>query len=348
MGFLEIDGSFGEGGGQTIRIAVSFAVILNRPIRVTRVRAGRRIPGLRPQHATTLKILREICGGTLEGGGIGSTEFTFTPGRTENRSMKVDMGTAASITLALQAIVPAISLSGSSLDLELIGGTDVPWSPTSDYFSTVFSESLRRLGVVFSLDVVRRGYYPSGGGKVNVHIESCKKVSPVNLDARTEDPPISVISRAGMLPTRVAEQQLTSAVSQLERHGLSPTLKSARVEESSSPGSSILVSAVGGSCYMGADSIGARGKPALRVGSEAGVRFARSYNTKTCVDPHLADMLSPLLFLAEGPSTLLTPELSGHLRTSLHIASQFVPAEYATETRDGAYLISIKPRQQNS
>jgi RNA 3'-phosphate cyclase len=347
LAFLEIDGSFGEGGGQTIRVATSFSVILNKPIHVTRVRAGRRVPGLRPQHATTLRMLREICGGTLEGGSIGSTEFTFVPGRPESRSMSVDMGTAASVTLALQAIVPAISLSGSALELELIGGTDVPWSPTCDYFSAVFSESMRRIGVVFKLEVARRGYYPSGGGKVRVHIEPCRRVSGLRMDARTDDPPISVVSRAGMLPQRVAEQQLSSAVSQLERNGLDPEVTTTRIEESASPGSSILVSAVGGSCIMGSDSIGARGKPALRVGSEAGLRFARDYNTRTCVDPHLADMLSPLLFLADSPSALLTPEISGHLRSSLHVASQFIPAKYSTEVKGGACLISITP-QQNS
>lgn len=120
------------------------------------------------------------------------------------------------------------------------------------------------------------------------------------------------------------------------------------MEESASPGSSILVSSVGDSCFMGADSIGARGKPALRVGSEAGLSFARNYKTKSCVDPHLADMLSPLLFLADSASVLLTPEISGHLRSSLHVARQFVPAEYSTEAADGAYLISIRPPQQNS
>ena len=138
--------------------------------------------------------------------------------------MTVDMGTAASVTLALQAIVPAISLSGSALDLELIGGTDVPWSPTCDYFSTVFSDSLRMLGVVFTLDVLRRGYYPNGGGKVRVHIEPCKKVAAVKLDVRTEDPPISVVSRAGMLPERVAR-----AAARFCRHA-------AREEWSPSPG----------------------------------------------------------------------------------------------------------------
>lgn len=348
MELLEIDGSYGEGGGQAVRVATSFAVILNRPIRVTKVRAGRRIPGLRPQHATTLKILTEVCGGTIEGAKIGSTEFTFTPGRVQNRSMVVDTGTAASVTLALQAIVPAISLSGASLDLELVGGTDVPWSPTCDYFSTVFSESMRKLGISFKLEVLRRGYYPAGGGRVKVRIEPCERVRAVRLDERTDDPPISLTARAGLLPRRVAEQLLSSAVSQLERNGLRAGSESVYLEESSSAGCSILISSVGGTCLMGADSIGVRGRPALRIGSETGVRFARSYGTRACVDPHLADMLSPLLFIADGPSTLVTPEASSHLMTSLHIAKQFVDAEYSVAAKDGSCLISVSPGQQNS
>lgn len=347
MKLLEIDGSFGEGGGQTIRIATSFAVILNQPIRVTRVRAGRRIPGLRPQHSATLKILAEICGATLEGGDVGSTEFTFIPGRVESRSMAVDTGTAASVTLALQAIVPAVSLSGASLDLELAGGTDVPWSPTSDYFSTVFSPSLRRLGLVFEMKVSRRGYYPAGGGRVSVHIQPCEKVHAVDLGDRTGNPPITIVSRAGMLPDRVAEQLLTSAVSQLERSGLRPASKTVYAEQSSSPGCSILVGAAGDSCYMGADGIGVKGKPAAAIGAEVGFRFARQYSSRACVDPHLADMLSPLLFLGDGPSRLLTPEASSHLMTSLHVVEQFVPARHSIESVGGAHLISIDPTRQN-
>jgi RNA 3'-phosphate cyclase len=348
LDYLEIDGSFGEGGGQTIRIATSLAVILERSIRVTKVRAGRRIPGLRPQHVATLKILSEICGGTLEGCKIGSTEFTFVPGKVESRSMAVDTGTAASVTLVLQAIVPAISLSGASLDLELTGGTDVPWSPTCDYFSGVVSTALHRLGIAFDLKVSRRGYYPSGGGKVNVHIDPCRRVQPVDYGARKEDPPISVVSRAGLLPERVAEKLLSSAVSQLERKNLRPGKQEVHMEESSSPGCSLLISAVGESCFIGADGIGVRGKPAFAIGSDVGRRFVRSYTSGACIDPHLADMMAPLLFLAGGPSRLLIPEASSHLRTSLHIVKQFVPAEYSMESRDGAQLVSITPPRQNS
>ncbi|MGA2199992.1 MAG: RNA 3'-terminal phosphate cyclase [Nitrososphaerales archaeon] len=344
MTVLEIDGSFGEGGGQSIRIATSFSIILNRPIRVTKVRAGRKVPGLRPQHAATLKILREVCGGSVEGGEIGSTEFTFTPGRPVNRSLSLDMGTAASITLVLQALVPAIALSGVALEIELVGGTDVPWSPTSDYVSTVLAAALSRIGIVFSLELTRRGYYPNGGGRARIRIEPCREVKPLNLSTRERDPPISLASRAGMLPKRVPEQQVSSAVSQLARYGLSPKMVGVYLEESLSPGSSILVSAVDDSCFIGADSIGARGKPALRVGSEAAWRFAKVFTTGACVDPHLADMLAPLLCLAKGPSSLLTSEITEHLKTSLHVAQQFVGADHSVEASGDAQLLTVIPR----
>ena len=47
---IHIDGAAGEGGGQVLRTALSLAVITGTPIVVDDIRAGRRQPGLRPQH----------------------------------------------------------------------------------------------------------------------------------------------------------------------------------------------------------------------------------------------------------------------------------------------------------
>ncbi len=350
--FLEIDGSFGEGGGQTIRIATSFSIILNQPIHVINVRAARNVPGLRPQHAATLRILRDVCGGSLEGGNVGSTEFTFIPGTLESISpASLDLGTAGSITLVLQALVPAVALSKASLELELIGGTDVPWSPTSDYISAVLGPCLRRIGIPFSLEVSRRGYYPKGGGLATVHIEPCAEVIPLQLTSRRRDPspPISIVSRAGSLPRHVAERQVAAAVSTLARSALRAKSTSVYSEDSFSPGSSILISCVGDFGYIGSDSIGARGKPAERVGSEAAANFARTYDSPACVDANLADMVAPLLCVARGPSNLVTSQATCHLRTSLQVAKQFVEADCTvTALEAGGAMVSIKPGQQNS
>lgn len=343
---LEIDGSFGEGGGQTLRIATAFSVIFNRAIHVTNVRAGRKMPGLRPQHSVTLGILRAVCGGTLSGGHVGSTEFTFVPGKIQSgSSMSLDMGTAGSVTLVTQAVVPAVSLSGASFELDLTGGTDVPWSPTSDYASTVLATCMRRLGISFSLDVTRRGYYPRGGGRAKVRISPCEEVGALDLSSRGNGPPpeISIVSRAGDLPRHVAERQLSSAISTLRRNGLSAKNTSVYSEDSVSPGSSILISALTDSCYLGADAIGARGKPAEKVGEESAESFAGAYRSGACVDSNLVDMIAPLLLLAKAPSSLLAPEVTGHLTTSLHVARQFVEGEWHSEPRGTAALITVNP-----
>src|SRR3989475_10206359 len=235
MELIEIDGSYGEGGGQILRTAVAFSIILGRPVRVTKVRAGRNNPGLRPQHASVLKILGELCGGRLEGGEFGSTAIAFYPGVVEASSMKVDMGTAASITLVLQAVVPATSLSGSSLELELVGGTDVPWSPTFDYFANVVHKAFWDFGIRFEVTASRRGYYPRGGGRVKTVIEPCVSLKPVVLVARPSADVVRIRSRCGRLPVHVAVRQLDAASNFLEKSGIAVKERVHSEEQADSP-----------------------------------------------------------------------------------------------------------------
>ena len=80
MDFLKINGSYGEGGGQIIRSAVTLSCITKQPIHLENIRENRRIPGLRPQHLTTITILQKITNAKVIGAEIGSTELKFIPG----------------------------------------------------------------------------------------------------------------------------------------------------------------------------------------------------------------------------------------------------------------------------
>jgi len=341
-----VDGSFGEGGGQILRTAVSFSMVLGVPIHVTKIRAGRKVPGLRPQHSATIKILGEICSAEVEGAGVGSTELTFSPGEVKASRGSFNLGTAASIPLVLQAVIPAVSLMGRSYDMELVGGTDVPWSPTSDYIERVVSPAMKAVGIGFAFKVERRGYYPNGGGRANLHIDPCERVVALELASQRsegEGGRPSLVSRCGELPVSVAERQARAAVTVLRARGVEVAERAVSLEDSVSPGSSLLVSLVGERCYLGGDSIGARGKPAETVGREASESFLTAYFTRARADIHLADMLAPVLCLSDSPSALLIPYVTEHLRTSLHVARQFTSADHGFEDRGGASLLSISP-----
>ncbi len=81
-------------GGQILRITSALSCILMRPVHITRIRAGRDKPGLRPQHLAGLELLRDLCDGTLEGAGVGSGQVTFQPQAIRGGDFVVDTKTA--------------------------------------------------------------------------------------------------------------------------------------------------------------------------------------------------------------------------------------------------------------
>lgn len=52
---IVLDGSRGEGGGQILRTALTLSLLTGSPFRITRIRANRDNPGLRPQHLADRK-----------------------------------------------------------------------------------------------------------------------------------------------------------------------------------------------------------------------------------------------------------------------------------------------------
>src|SRR5256712_9636487 len=176
---IEIDGSFGEGGGQVLRTAVALAAVLSKEIHVFNIRAGRAEPGIRPQHMTGVKAANELCSGDLEGLGVGSTEFVFKPGKLRAGAFKYDVGTAGSVTLVLQTLMPILAFAPGGVQLEITGGTDVKWSPPIDYLRLVTLPIIRKIGCLGDLEIVRRGHYPKGGGLVRFSTQGPSTLRPM-------------------------------------------------------------------------------------------------------------------------------------------------------------------------
>ncbi|HEY6283657.1 MAG TPA: RNA 3'-terminal phosphate cyclase [Nitrososphaerales archaeon] len=345
MEFLEVDGSLGEGGGQILRTALAFSGIQSKPVRVTKIRAGRPIPGLKRQHVSAVEVLAEVFGGQVSGAKEGSSEVSFIPGPPRRGSLSFDMGTAASITLVLQAVVPAVALSGSALSIELVGGTDVPWSPTFDYFRDVVRQAFGAIGIKFEVSAIKRGYYPRGGGNVKASIEPSKSVVPIDLLVEPSLSDVRIRSRCGSLPRHVAERQLTAASKVLAKSSIRTRESEVVVEQTESPGSSILIYSTGGGFFLGSDAIGAKGKRAEEVGSDAGNKFVAIANSGACLDSNLADMLLPLLSLAPGPSRVRITLATTHLESGLQLARQFTSCSYSVEPDGKSSIVTITPTQ---
>ncbi|MEE9236204.1 MAG: RNA 3'-terminal phosphate cyclase, partial [Thermoplasmata archaeon] len=183
---IEVDGSHGEGGGQIYRMALAIAALKGEDVRITNIRAGRPKPGLSRQHMTAAKAIASMTDGRVKGLRLGSPEVIFRPGPLKGGSISLDVGTAGSVTLVLQAcLLPAI-LAGAPTEFRIRGGTDVKWSPPADYFIHVFLPQLRRMGIHAEMSILKRGYYPRGGGLVEMRVEPCPSIRALRLPSLGE------------------------------------------------------------------------------------------------------------------------------------------------------------------
>jgi len=328
---IVVDGSFGEGGGQILRYSLALASVLGKPVRIVNIRAKRDNPGLQRQHLTVVKALAEITKARVSGAVLGSTEIVYEPHKIQGGSYFFDIGTAGSITLVLQSLLLVAAFSDKSVELRLRGGTDVPWSPTYDYFKNVFLHHLSRIGYRVDLELIRRGHYPRGGGEVIARIEDPPKgFNNLNLSERGNIRTIMGISHAVRLPRHVAERQAKAARDRLIAMGINVPID---IEIESYPpdrdphigqGSGIALWADTQNTRLGSDSIGARDKRAEDVGIEAATRLANDLLTGASLDTHMSDMIVPYLLLARGSSEVTCSSLTLHAYTIIEISKKLV------------------------
>ena len=331
MTSVEIDGSMGEGGGQILRTSVSLACILGKRLRIYNIRAGRKEPGLRPQHLNAVTSAAEISNAALKGAHIGSTEIEISPAETPKRVLKkIDVGTAGSVSLIAQTLIPIAIFRGIDLEVEIVGGTEVPASPTIDYVERVVLPAYSEMGGSVSIQLKRRGYYPKGGGIVLFKVLGSKS-SPRTMSFSEEKSgtEAAILSVSRNLPTHVSQRQLSSAEQALRWAGVLNIRKECDSDGSAlSPGSSVLIHSVSASSYIGSDVIGALGKRSEEVGLEAARGYMAELETKPNVDANLADMIVTILSCVREKSRFCTSRLTEHLKTNLEVSKKMTGCEY--------------------
>lgn len=347
---IEIDGSFGEGGGQIVRTAVALSAVTGKAVRIARIRQGRSKPGLAAQHAQALRALAAICDAGTSGATPGSSEIIFTPGKIRGGRHRIEIGTAGSVTLLLECLLPALLSADGPSSLQIQGGTDVQWSPAIDYFKKVFLPALSTFGAKVSLEVLQRGYYPRGQGEVLLEVEPARLLashleSPAcsgqiiqnhivqNIqNNQSTQCVVQGVSHCSNLPEHVAARQAESAEQALAQAGFSSQIYREPLRLPSL-GSGITL----WSGYKGASSLGERGLPAEKVGRRAAEELIIELKSPATVDVHLADQLIPYLALAGGSYTVR--EISLHAKTNIWTAAHFLDADMKIKEEKGIFRI---------
>lgn len=324
-----------EGGGQLLRMATSYSAILNEPITVYNIRAKRRDPGLKPQHLTTLNTAAKIADAQTSGAMIGSQEITFKPKSIRGGDYSIDIGTAGSISLLLQCINPILWYADKLSTLTIKGGTAVNWSPPIPFLQHVVYKAFERMGVNTTLEVNRHGFYPKGGGEVNQRTQPVTVLKPLSL----KEPSIKKItgvSLCGTLPEHVAVRQAASAKKRLNELRYKTNIKPIVAEpRPSSPGSFVVFWCEGSDVFIGADSLGARGKPSEVVGDEAASNLISEVRSGAFFDRHTTDHMILPASLADGVSVFRTSEITLHTLTAIKVAETFTDAEFNVSGRLG-------------
>jgi RNA 3'-terminal phosphate cyclase (ATP) len=323
---ITIDGSLGEGGGQVLRTALALSLLTGRPFRMIKVRANREKPGLRPQHLMAVEAAAAL-GGEAEGAVVGARELSFRPTEVVPRDLTFDIGTAGATSLVLHTLhLPLALRAESPVRLTLVGGTFNTRAPSFPFLQETWREHMARLGLTVAVKMAAAGYYPRGGGRLEVWIEPGTPHAITVLDR----PPLSrltgVAGTTNLDPRRrIGERLRDRALELLADVGLEVDAEVDVVAwHGPGQGTALALTAHHGCVNATTVGLGERGKSAERVADEAVEELLAYEEAEGAVDPHSADQLLLPLALAEGRSTYTVTEVTEHLRTNARIIGLFL------------------------
>jgi RNA 3'-phosphate cyclase len=336
---LEIDGSFGEGGGAILRIGAGFSVLCNQPIRIKNIRANRPKPGLRLQHLLGLQTLANLTNSTLSECKVGTKEITFVPNDEINNKIHVNISTAASIGLLLQPIQIACMGFRKSGDIEITlsgGGTFGKWAPSLHYLQKVTYPIFQKSGVSIKVDVQKHGWYPKGGARAHCVITPPKeKPKPVELtelgNIESIFGEIIIADQLRHKRNNIVERIRKSIKRQLKRRIKTEINIKHSWVNSTSPGVGLSLWAESdtGAIISSGTLLGEKKISSEKLGILAADELLKYIKNDIPVDNYLSDQLIPLMAQINGPSRMKVLEVTRHARTNLELIKQISNRNYS-------------------
>jgi RNA 3'-terminal phosphate cyclase (ATP) len=334
---IEIDGA--QGGGQLLRTALSLSLCTGTPFRMTGIRAGRSKPGLMRQHLTAVEAAAKVGNAGMSGATLGSTEIEFRPGAIRGGDYHFVIGTAGSTTLVLQTVLPALWRAKEPSTLRLEGGTHNPLAPPADFLIETFAPVLERMDAKVDVALEHYGFYPAGGGRIDVQITPTDRLKPIVLRERGALRRTTARALISAIQSNVADRELRVA----KRYfALKPeALEHRSVRPAVGPGNALLILFEFEQLTEVFAGFGERGISAEQVAEQVCREAKQFLNSGAAVGPHLADqLLLPMALAGGGEFSTVAP--TDHSRTNAELIEKFLPIEFdfREESKD-RWVVSV-------
>ncbi|ACK70258.1 RNA 3'-phosphate cyclase [Gloeothece citriformis PCC 7424] len=344
---LDIDGSWGEGGGQILRTTLSLSAITGQPIRLYQIRAGRQKPGLSAQHLTCVRAAATICNAEVRGDKLRSTLLEFIPTRPPQAGHYTfdvmdaqEGGSAGAVTLILQTILLPLAIASEESTVILKGGTHVAWSPPISYIEQVYLPLLSKLGLQTELHLQAWGWYPQGGGEVHLHIKGNCQLQGVELLERGALKQVKGLAVVTELPSHIPQRMAMRCEKLLQQAHVKGYVQPLRAK-GVAPGAGVFLTSEYEHICAGFAALGRRGLPAESVAQNAVEQLLSFHQQDAPVEEFLGDQLLLPMILAQSPSQYRVAHISEHLKTNVQTISQFGLAQIDLNLEDR--LVFVKP-----
>ena len=341
---IAIDGSVGEGGGQILRTSLALSMCTGQPFTLARIRARRAKPGLMRQHLTCVQAAAAVSGATVQGAALGSGTLVFEPGAVKPGDYAFSVGTAGSCTLVLQTVWPALMLAEAPSHLKLAGGTHNPMAPPFHFLERCYAPLLRRLGADSALSLRRHGFYPAGGGEIEVTVHpAADTLRPFDLLERGDVVESYAECLAPALPGAVARRELDALARALN---WSPEqLRVPVVRQNEGPGNALMATLAHADVCELFTQFGEKGVSSEQV-AQALADEGRAYRqSRGALGPHLADQWALPLALAVctrgGSAAYTCTELTDHATTNFQTIARFLPVRFETTAIAGGWRVDV-------
>jgi RNA 3'-terminal phosphate cyclase (ATP) len=344
--FLKIDGSLGEGGGQIIRSSLALSLVTGRPIRIIRIRAGRKRPGLLNQHLTAVSAAAAVGQAEVHGATLGAKELSFAPAGIFAGHYHWDIGSAGSTALVAQTVLPALLMADQPSMITIRGGTHNPMAPPFEFLTESYLPLLHRLGPRVHSKLLQHGFFPAGGGHFSMQIEPTP-LRGFDLLERGMLLGKGANAIVANLPVSIAQRELDTIRRKLD-WDKTATLSSRDVQ-GPGPGNAVMIRYEYENVTETVTGFGEQGISAERVAANA-VREIRKYlRSNGAFGEYLTDQWLLLIALAvwqTGRAHQFTcVSLSDHSTTHCEIIQKFLGIRVThVALDDSSVLVSLAPK----